>query len=377
MKIKKYLPFCLLALAFSLTGCNERNPFPTSIFDLDISYVADGYSDYVPNDFYSKTADTWDKEMIDLTLVYRNTEILPAAEGTYFEYYFGFRTVDIMVTGQIDSYLELLKTEGYRVPKKPSIAIPAIGRRSYYGCYSKNDTLKVYVYPVDDEHFEIEAVAKLPAPYSDTFDYDKVVSRLDELTYFYPYAEPVTPYIISPIGEVFNVTPSGTDYFVVDAYVELGDYLEYEQELSRLGYVKDSDHKYHMGNLGVDIYGINEENDSYNIKFYVVEIPQFDYEHYVANYNNGNYTFSVLNGQRNIVFVFAEGTIYCNPPRTLGEDVEKQRSTLNYDRVGCTSPTMFHVYGRDIYQGGYYDLIIDYSFFNRTVFIVEDNSYLN
>lgn len=158
--------------------------------------------------------------MIDSVLVYRQTQILPEAEWTFFEYSVYFRTVGIMVTEKIKPYLEVLKSNGFRVPKNPLIAIPAIGRRSYYGCYSKNDTLKVYVYPVDDEHFEIEAVAKLPGGYSETFDYSKVASRLDDLTYFYPYAEPVTPYIVVPIGEIFSVTQSSSEYFVVNAYVE-------------------------------------------------------------------------------------------------------------------------------------------------------------
>lgn len=142
-----------------------------------------------------------------------------------------------------------------------------------------------------------------------------------------------------------------------------------------MGYTKDADHQYHMGNLGCDIYGVNEENNSFNIKFYVYEIPQFDYEHYVANYNNGNYKFPILNGEREIVLVFDNGTISCNPPRTIGQDVESERTVLNYDRVGCSSPTMLHIYEQDKYYGRYYDFIIDYSFFNRVVSIVEDNSY--
>lgn len=374
MKIQKILSFCLLAFTFSITGCNKCEPCPC-INDINVGDPVYSSSNDESDYSNTKTSEVWDQEMINSVLKYRQTEILPAAEGTFFEYNVGFRTVDIMITGKINSYLDILKSNGYRVPKKPSIAIPVIGLRSYYGCYSKNDTLKVYVYPVDDEHFEIEAVAKLPAPYSDTFDYDKVVSRLDELTYFYPYAEPVTPYIVVPTGEIFSIKQSDYEYFVVDAYVELGNYEEYEQELVRRGYVKDDDHKYHMGNLGCDIHDIDANNHSYNIKFYVSEIPQFDYEHYVANYNNGNYTFPVISGEREIVLVFDNGTISCNPPRTIGVDVESQRTTLNYDRIGCSSPTMLHIYGQDKYFGRYYDFIIDYNFFSRIVFIAEDNSH--
>lgn len=371
MKNKKMLLIVLLVFVSLFTGCainkshNNDALFRASILNNTGSEVLS-----------TKTSESWDQETVNQVLVYRNTEILPAVEGTYFEYKIGSRTIDIMVTGKINPYLDVLKTSGFRVPKNPSIAIPSIGRRSYYGCYSKNDTLKVNVYPVDNEHFEIEATAKLPSGYSDTFSISKVSSRLDELTYFYPYSEPVSPYIIEPDGKIFKITPSNSEYFVVDAYVEGGNFKEYEQKLVTVGYVKDADHKFHMENLGCDIYDIDENNNSYNIRFYVREIPQFDYENYVANYNNGNFTFPVLNGEVSIVLVFNKGTVYCNPPRTLGEEIESQRTKLNYDRVGCTSPTMLHIYGQEKYIGNiYYDFIIDYNFFDRIVHIAMDNSY--
>lgn len=378
--MKKFIKIvAVLMFLYLITGCGEKESLKYYDGMPNVGSTQDGGVQNVggiqdPNADYFLEFDStkWEEEKINETLQYRKTEILPSAEGENYSYKIGTRVVDIIIDGDINVYINKLKSLGYRgsFHRYPE---NNFGLRNYYGYFSPEDTLLLHIYPMDDGKYEVNASAKLPGGIYSEFKRYFFDERFNKFSKYYPNEEPVSQLIVEPEGKYFTVYQSEKDYFRVSSTIEFGDPDQFKNDLVKNGYVKVEENLYRIGNFACHLYDFEE--NKYSIEYYIIEVPQYDFEHLTLNYNNNGYYLTILNGRR-IILYFNKGNLYLNPPKELGEPVDHYRTPVSYNREGCNRPTELHVFGTDQARGYIeYDFIIEYNFYNYRIELVEDHSF--
>ena len=369
-KIKNII--LVLMLLCLITGCGKKE----KDFKLDYS---NGVLDGVPNvgagsKYFSHFESTeWEQEKINEVLQYRNTEILPAAEGENYVYQLGDKIVDIIVTGDYNSYFEKLNSLNYyhNYHKMPE---NNWGLRTYYFYKSPAETLSIRLYPMEDGQYELEIQAVLPGGIYDTFQRYLFNQRFDYYAKYFANVNPISQDIVEPVGRYYSFYQSGEEFFKVAATVEYGDIEAFKADLLENKYVKTAENSYRLGNLGCRLYDISE--NKYSLEYYLIEVPNFDYEHYTANYNNSDQAI-ILFKNRQMVLYFDNGTLYINPIRQLGVPIDRYRVQLKYDREGIKNPAQLHVYHDNPNEtgGAIYNFILEFNYYDHIVELVEDQSY--